>query len=160
MEQKDILKLIEIKSNQFSVLPELIAAIVATESMFRVYAMRYEHQWKYLSNPEGHAVRLGTTIETETVLQSFSYGLLQVMGSIFREYGFLSALPAALHPEDNLHYGIQHFKGFLDKYGNIEDAISSYNQGSPRRGPDGDYVNQYYVDKVLTLMKKYQSTDI
>lgn len=156
MDRQSIIKIIELIAPTYNLDPVLIQAIIATESSFNVNAMRYEPLFKYLENPPAHASRLGTTIETESTLQRFSYGLSQVMGSVLREHGFLEPLPTALEPHINIQFGCRHFSSFVKKYGSIEDAISSYNQGSPRKSPTGEYLNQKYVEKVLNFYKNFK----
>jgi soluble lytic murein transglycosylase-like protein len=153
MDRDSIVKIIELIAPTYNLDTVLIQALIATESSFNVNAMRYEALFTYLTNPPSHAQRLGTSIETEATLQRFSWGLCQLMGSVFRELGFMESLPLALEPHINIQFGCLHFSNYLKKYGAIEDAISSYNQGSPRRGPNGTYFNQIYVDKVLNFYK-------
>jgi soluble lytic murein transglycosylase-like protein len=135
----------------------LIYAIIETESGWNPYTVRYEPEWKYIvSIPDNLLKSLGITRITEEQLQKFSWGLMQVMGSVARELNFTGLLTELVNPQTNVNLGIRHFKKFLDKYKNIEDAIASYNAGSPRKREDGMYVNQGYVDKVLANYKKYK----
>lgn len=153
MDRGSIVNIIDLIAPTYNLDPVLIQAIIATESSFNVNAMRYESQFTYLTNPPTHAGRLGTSIETEATLQRFSWGLMQLMGSVFRELGFMEPLPLALEPHINIQFGCLHLSNYLKKYGQVEDAISSYNQGSPRRDPNGKYYNAVYVDKVLNFYK-------
>lgn len=159
MNREEIKTIVELIAPNYSLDPVLILAIIATESSYNPNAMRYEPDYRFLNNPPAHASRLGSTIETESTLQRFSYGLMQVMGSVFRELGFLEPLPTALEPHINIQFGCRHFSNFVKKHGNIEDAISSYNQGSPRKA-NGKYMNQAYVDKVSNFYKNLKSIRI
>ncbi len=111
-----------------------------------------ERGWRYLLKVDEFANSNGVTYDTESTLQRFSWGLMQVMGSVAREYGMLGPLIKLTIPDVGLLYGCKHFKNFVKRYGNIPDAVSSYNQGSPIKSVKG-YKNQEYVDKV---MKAYQ----
>lgn len=135
----------------------LIYAIIETESGWNSYTVRYEPEWKYIvSIPDNLLKSLGITRITEEQLQKFSWGLMQIMGSVARELNFTGLLTELVNPQTNVNLGIRHLKKFLDKYKNIEDAIASYNAGSPRKRENGKYINQQYVDKVLTNYKKYK----
>jgi soluble lytic murein transglycosylase-like protein len=88
------------------------------------------------------------------MLQKTSFGLMQVMGAVFREYGFEGWLSQIVtSPELQLEFGCKHLSKKIRRYGK-ESGIAAYNAGSPRRKPDGKFVNQYYVDNVL----RYAST--
>lgn len=131
--------------------PKLIEAIVFTESNGDNWATRYESHWRYFHKTVEHARRLRITEMTERKLQMFSWGCMQVMGSVARELGFLGHLQEmSSNPKLALEMGCKHFKNFLKKYHNAPDAIASYNAGSPRKIDNGMYRNQAYVSKVLT----------
>jgi soluble lytic murein transglycosylase-like protein len=131
---------------------DLIGAIVQVESAGNEKAMRYEKHWRYLVHPEKFAKLNNVSRETEEELQKFSYGLMQVMGSVAREHGMRGPLVNLLDPDLGLQYGCVHLKSFMQRYAKLSDAVSSYNQGSPRKTEDGiKYLNQAYVDKVKAL---------
>lgn len=133
--------------------PELIAAIVQTESAWSSNAMRYEPKYPKTWNAQKYATALKISLDTETVLQKMSYGLMQVMGANLRWLGFEGPLPQALDPEISLKYGCLLFKKMCDSYADLMDKIAAYNAGTPRRLTDGSYANQKYVDKVYTVYK-------
>jgi soluble lytic murein transglycosylase-like protein len=123
-----------------------VKAIVYVESSFNPWAYRYEPHYQYL---------VGTNLRvTEQVGQQTSWGLMQVMGAVAREYGFTGWFPELCQPEVGLEYGCKHFKRYADRYGNWIEAIAAYNAGSPRKAGD-QYVNQSYVDKVLRAWNQY-----
>lgn len=134
----------------------LIAAIVATESNFEPHAMRYEETWRYLHFPEQHAIPLNITALTERKLQMFSYGLMQVMGSVAREMGMVSPLPKMLEIDTGIQYGTMQIRRMLLRWpSKIQHAISAYNQGSPIFDQAAQkYKNQGYVDKVMSYYSK------
>lgn len=144
-------------ANTFKLDPNLVAAIVATESSFDQYAMRYEKHYKWLFKPEKYAHDWKVTIDTSEKLQKFSYGLMQIMGATCLEQGFVGFLPTlCTNPEVGLYWGCSYFSHLFKKHGNLEKAIASYNAGSPKRAPNGLFVNQVYVDKVLTKHREYR----
>ena len=84
--------------------------------------------------------------------QQASWGLMQVMGAVARELGCkLPYLTALCRPEVGLDYGCRYLRVLQDRYmdsAGWNGIIAAYNAGSPRRGVDGAFVNQGYVDKV------------
>lgn len=118
-----------------------VKAVVSVESSFRPDAMRYEKGYRWLV---GKDLSL-----TEEDAQKTSWGLMQVMGAVARGYGFTGDLRQLLSPMVGLEYGCRHLAYYYQKYAIWCDAISSYNQGSPRKTDEGRYHNQEYVDKVM-----------
>jgi soluble lytic murein transglycosylase-like protein len=139
--------------------PRLVCAIATVESSNNPLAVRYEPKYVYLVSPTGHAARLGITPATETVLQRFSYGAMQIMGANMREQGFLGNLVELFaNPELAIEGGIVHLAGIfkrlrLDPMLWSDDVVASYNAGSARKMPYGGYGNQEYVDRVTRAYK-------
>jgi len=140
-------------------LPEwLIYAIIKTESNFNQYACRYEKNYKWLFKPVEVKPR-DCSANTERAFQMTSWGLMQVMGAVYREYGYKGWL--SLIPENStiqIIYGCTHLKKLIDRFESIEKGIVAYNAGSPRKKDNGDYVNQYYLDKVMRYKDEYLSS--
>ncbi len=136
--------LIKQTSDKYTIPENLVKAVCQVESGMNMWAVRFEPAYKWLYNISN--IQLTAT---ETVCQKTSYGLMQVMGSVARELGFVGRFLTQLcDPETGLEYGCKHLKNFYMRYNSWEDAISSYNAGSPKKGDDGKYINQAYVDKV------------
>ena len=134
--------------------PELVAAIVAVESGGKSCATRYEPHYRYTLDEKIFAKKNYITGDTEIIHQKTSWGLMQVMGAVAREHGYLGPLNSLCTPQLGLQYGIQHIAKFIDKYeGDLQAAISAYNQGGDYRLESGAFKNQVYVDKI---MEKYQ----
>jgi|SRR6478736_2935954 len=156
---EEIKELVFQKAKEFSIDPYLILAIVKKESTFNVLAMKEEHNWRYLtpqSQIEMFAKLNKVTMNTEKSLQSHSWGLMQVMGSVARENGHRGSFIELLIPDVNLTIGCKHLSKFLKALGTEDNAISAYNQGSPRRRADGKYANQEYVDLVKQFKKEFE----
>lgn len=143
--------------------PNLIMAIVTVESAWNPWACRYEPLFasRLAGNIKIHTevVRLAErnciTVETEYVFQSTSFGLMQIMGASARDLGYLGPLSALFDPQLNLEWGCIKVRQLLDRYPNLEDAIASYNGGSPRRDPVLQRLEpqlQEYVNKVKALL--------
>lgn len=130
--------------------PDLMEAIAKVESGMRYEPVRYEAGYRWFWHVPSVAANLGISTDTERALQSMSYGPLQVMGAVCREYGYighLSLLPSL--PDLAIKYGCQHMKNLMRRFGSDEGALSAaYNAGSPRKNRTGCYENQPYVDKV------------
>lgn len=126
----------------------LALAIAETESAGDPLAVRFEPRWKYYFDVPQFAYRNRITQDTERALQSISWGLMQVMGSVCRELHFVDSLvKLGNDPALGAKYGCLKLAQLMKKYPKLEDAIASYNAGSPRK-LDGKYVNQEYVDRV------------
>lgn len=128
--------------------PTLIGAFCYVESGGKPSASRYEPNWRYFVTPDVFAKRLGITVETESVHQATSFGIMQVMGTVARELGFQDNLPKMIIPHVGIEYGILKLKLLIAKYQALPEAIAAYNAGTPRRDGTGKFENQDYVDKV------------
>lgn len=147
----DILAEIEAKAGTFDVDPDVIEALVMAESGGRINASRYEPNFyaKYVRDGE-YPKEMHKELST-------SWGLMQVMGLVAYEYGLRHNIKKTLCTiEGGIWYGMMHFARFLRKYGNLDDAIASYNAGSPRKKA-GRYTNQKYVDKVKQYIEELKA---
>ena len=143
----------------------LVCAIIIKETSGAEFSARFEGSrydvearediirvnWRYTYLIDHFAKLNMTTKMTEYVLQSTSWGPMQLMGSVARELGYSKPLPLLGAASMGIHWGCRKLKSLTDRYSNIEDAISSYNQGNPRKS-GGRYKNQPYVDGVLGYM--------
>lgn len=95
--------------------------------------------------------------------QKMSWGLMQVMGAVAREYGFKGTFLSELcDPHVGLKYGMIHVQTLFKRYnGHWPDVIAAYNMGSPRRVDGGAYENQEsYVDVVLRYWAQYDPAGV
>ncbi len=132
---------------------DIAAAIIMTESGGDPLAIRFEPKWKYYVTPDTYARTTHITYETERYLQSCSWGVMQVMGAVARECGYVGHILRLAEMPIGLLYGCKKLKKCLDKYNEVE-AISAYNCGTPMKTPAGKYTNQDYIDKVLSFLKE------
>ena len=154
LEKIKIEYLIEKYGKEYRIPQHIIKAIIKVESNFNSDAMRYEPDYKWLKLPLD---KYHYNEATEEVSQKTSWGLMQVMGAVAREKGFEgNYLSKLLKPQIGIKYGCKHLYSYYKKYNSWEDAISSYNQGSPRTNDEGEYENQEYVDKVLHYADQYK----
>jgi soluble lytic murein transglycosylase-like protein len=136
---------------------ELVSAMVQVESSRDPFAVRFEPGWKYFHFPRELASRIAIPEATERTLQACSWGPMQVMGAVAREYGLDGHLAQLVMPHVALEYSCRHLKRFLVKYGIESAAIAAYNAGSARKTPGGMYENQNYVDKVHAELTKLRA---
>jgi len=119
--EKTIDDIIEEKSLIYGVPSNIVRAIIKVESNFNPYAVSIKG----------------------------AKGLMQLMESTFRWLGFDPNY--IFDPETNIEAGVKYLRYLWDKYGNLTDAIAAYNAGRVLKYMrTGRYVNQSYVDKVLT----------
>lgn len=118
--------------------PALVKAVIRQESNWDVNASRYEAH-----------------------LNDTSWGLMQVLLKTARWIlgNENLTIQELIKPDINISAGAKYLGTLLAKYGNVRDALASYNAGSPRRNKDGSYVNQEYVDKVYRNYMMYQVTE-
>lgn len=82
--------------------------------------------------------------------QQCSWGLMQVMGGVAREHGFVDPFLTQLcDPRTNVWMGCRYLRAKMKTYKELSDSVAAYNAGSPRRLANGQYENQTYVDRVL-----------
>lgn len=150
---------VKAKAADHRIEPALLAAFVWQETRGRQWATRYEPlSGRYVTEAARFAKLTGVTEATETVQQMTSFGLLQVMGFKARELGFRGALPELCQADVGLELGcclLKHLAvvygahDFVDGPQTFDEAVAaSFNAGSPRRGPDGHWVNAEYVTGV------------
>ena len=154
MEEKII---IEIKkfSEIYEIKPEIIFGIVKKESNGDQFACRFEPNYKWLYYPD-QVKPISCSLDTEKTLQKISWGLMQVMGAVYREYGYkgwLSIIPGNI--EIQLRFGCKHLSNKIEKYG-INEGLLAYNSGSPRKNEEGKYINESYLKDVLKFADEFR----
>jgi len=135
-------------ANNNKIDPSLLAAIIMQESNGNVCAMRYEPGWRYVYNAEKFAKTIGSSVKTEEIGQSTSWGPCQVMGTVAREMGFRGWFSELCDPEVGIKYGARFFAQKVKTNETIDAAISAYNMGTARKKSNGKFENQHYVDGV------------
>jgi len=152
----------------------VVLALIEVESKGNPYAIRVEPAYPYLWDvkkkrpftiPEDHNRSsmvapstfhsLHGSRNTEWVGQKTSWGPMQVMGAVAREYGFEGWFPE-LCGDPGVQLGIIHFSRLYRKYESQwgwQGAAAAYNAGSAIL-VDGKFKNQQYVDKVEVAYAK------
>lgn len=150
-------KYIEYFSDKFDLPKWLIWSICKQESNFNQFACRYEENYRWLFHPEEVKPK-DCSLKTEVVFQKTSWGLMQVMGAVYREYGYNNWLPEiSCDIETQLLYGCKHLNKLNRRWGSyLWDVVAAYNAGSPRRTTEGYYINQGYVDSIMKHKREYE----
>jgi soluble lytic murein transglycosylase-like protein len=120
----------------------LVCAVVEQESAWDAHAIRYE---------PGFRARYVAPLEltpTEEIARSISWGLLQVMGQVAREHGFVEKFLSALcEPATGIDIGCAVLAAKLASAGgNVPRALALWNGGA----------NAGYADEVLARVAKYK----
>ena len=148
---------IEIAAKAESLDPNLVNAIVIVESSCDPSAIRYEQFYRYLFFPRECADKNGISFDTEVACQKMSWGLMQVMGAVAREYGFQGMFPDLCKVGIGLSYGCKLIHRLSEKYYQEEEVVSAYNAGCVVRTTGGMFTNQLYVDKVYRALRAFRA---
>lgn len=121
--------------------PSLVCAVIDQESGWNPYAMRYEPAFRtrYVA-----PLRLSAT---EEIARSISWGLMQVMGQVARENGFIERfLPSLCDPATGIQTGCFVLgKKLAAARGDVSRALGLWNGGA----------NQDYAAQVLSRISGY-----
>jgi soluble lytic murein transglycosylase-like protein len=141
-----------IRAVQFGLEPALVCAVIEQESSWQPWAIRFEPGFreKYVE-PLRRAHQLktfGASAETESVLRSCSFGLMQTMGQVAREEGLeIAFLSELCNPERGLEVGCSHLAMKLElAKGDVEKALLLWNGGA----------NPAYSREVLARIPSYR----
>lgn len=133
------------KNRHPGVRTELILAMIwqETDPIGDRYSYRYEPGYKYFfhfkskrslyakwkNEADNRDFALKELGPTEFHAQSASWGLLQIMGAVAREYGFGGSMPELCDPELNIRLATKYLwlYGFQDGKNSTEKALARYN---------------------------------
>jgi soluble lytic murein transglycosylase-like protein len=110
--------------------PALVCAVCEQESAWNPWAIRYEPG--FLARYVAPLFTAGKISATEAYSRSFSWGLMQVMGQVAREHGFVDASLAELcDPDIGLDVGCRVLAHKLVAAGgSVERALQLWNGGA------------------------------
>lgn len=155
--------------------PELVQAVVQVESAGQACAWNPEPHYRYLVDcrtgkpfrkltreeqrskiPPEDFPCLGGDRDQEWWAQQASWGLMQVMGAVARERGFVGPyLPELCNPEVGLEYGCRHLamftRRFYSRFG-WAAVCAAYNGGSGAVRGKVEFLNPEYPAKVLCVL--------
>ena len=144
-----IMDCISRRAKDFGLDKKIITAICYVESSMNPDAVRFEPEYRWFYQPEVVCPH-GITIETEKIMQMCSWGLMQVMGGVLREYGYEGFIHK-ISIDDQIYYGVKHLKRKIGKYG-LKAGVCAYNSGSPVYDSTGELKNIDYFLRVLRNM--------
>jgi soluble lytic murein transglycosylase-like protein len=127
--------------------PALVCAVIEQESAWNPWAVRYEPA--FLSRYVAPLYTAGKLSATETYMRSMSWGLMQVMGQVAREFGFKETSLAELcEPAAGVEFGCRVLTARLAKAkGDVTAALQAWNGGA----------NCNYAAEVLARKRNYSS---
>lgn len=152
----------------------LVEALVHVESGGLAWSWNPEPRYRYFWNVRGQRAFRPLTVEEiareeppadfpclagdrdqEWWGQQASWGLMQVMGAVAREYGFRGGyLTQLCDVAINLDIGCAHLARLLAwSKGNVDAAVAAYNGGKLENAAP-PYRNQAYVTRVRSAMKQ------
>ena len=159
MDQEILIELILKLADKYGTDPAIIYGVCQQESGFNELAVRHEPNYKWTWKPKEAKPRW-CSVDTERMLQKTSIGLMQVMGAVYREFGFKGWLTSIVtDPEIQLEYGCLYLSKKIVKYGR-DGGIVAYNSGSPRYTTDGKYRNAHYLENVLKYATRAVTTGL
>jgi len=115
--------------------PAFVCAVIEQESAWNPWAVRYEPG--FLSRYIAPLYTAGKLSATEAYTRSMSWGLMQVMGQVAREFGFEEASLAELcEPATGIEFGCRILSARLSRSrGNVEAALLAWNGGADANYP-------------------------
>jgi Transglycosylase SLT domain len=129
---------------------EIVCGMIERESTDSEWAVRYEPGFlaRYVM-PQYNAGKLDIT---ETYTRSMSWGVLQIMGEVAREFGFTGKYLSELcDPAIGIEFACRKLDDCLKRHnGDMSAALESFNGGS----------NANYAAEVLSLSVPYRTSPI
>lgn len=149
--------------SEFGLESALVHAIIQAETAGDCWAFRFEPKFQWIlpmDQVQKMAKACGISQDSEIMGQRTSWGVMQIMGAVAREFGFNEKFTKLCVPETGILYGCKQLNRLRAKYKDRKDLISAYNAGSVRRDEKGNYSNQGYVDKVSAYYENYKKVGL
>jgi soluble lytic murein transglycosylase-like protein len=145
MEQSDLIAMAKAAAGHHNLDPSLVCAVCEQESGWNQWAIRYEPG--FLSRYVMPLYQRGGMTVTEAYTRAMSWGLMQILGEVAREFEFAGASLAELcDPATGLEYGCRKLADCLTRAkGDEAAALQQYNGGS----------NVNYASQVLARKVRY-----
>ena len=130
--------------------PPLVCAVIEQESAWNPWAVRYEPG--FLSRYIAPLYTAGKFSATEAYTRAMSWGLMQVMGQVAREFGLIEASLAELcDPVTGIDFGCKILANRLARSkGDVAAALQAWNGGA----------NANYSAEVLARTRNYSSKPV
>jgi soluble lytic murein transglycosylase-like protein len=138
-DKNSLIALAKVTAAKYDLDPALVCAIVEQESGWNEFAIRYEPA--FMSKYVAPQYTAGKLTATEAYARAFSWGLMQVMGEVAREEGFLGgSLSELCDPSTGLDAGCKHLRKILDRVGAVDNAqqlaLLAWNGGGNAEYPE------------------------
>ena len=132
----ELIAMAKATAEKYQLDPVLFCGIVAQESDWNPWAIRYEPAFfsQYIATMW---VNRKLTDITEAYGRAFSWGLCQTMGEVAREIGYTGPFAQLCEPETGLDVGARVFFRKLTRAdGNVRNALLAWNGGNAKDYPD------------------------
>lgn len=154
--QNELMACMKNNADYYAIELALIRAIAKVESngKYNKAGIRYEpHLRKAIWYN-----KILTAKERKHNINYSSLGAMQILFGTAKTLGYDGVAEDLELMVYNFFYACTHLKNCLKKYPKLEDAISTYNQGKPRKKRNGKYKNQAYVDDVMKWYHEFGGT--
>jgi soluble lytic murein transglycosylase-like protein len=130
--------------------PALVCAVIEQESAWNPWAVRYEPA--FLSRYVAPLYTAGKLSPTEAYMRAMSWGLMQVMGQVAREFSFKEAsLSELCDPATGIEFGCRILAARLARArGDVPSALLAWNGGADAN----------YPAEVLARQRNYSSRPV
>jgi len=127
--------------------PQLVCAVIEQESAWNTWAVRYEPG--FLSRYVAPLYTAGKLSATEAYTRAMSWGLMQVMGQVAREFGFReTSLSELCDAPTGIEFGCRVLAARLKRAkGDVPAALLAWNGGA----------DMNYPAEVLARKKNYSA---
>ena len=148
MDKTEIIALAKTTARQYALDPALVCAVIEQESSWNPWAIRFEPD--FMARYVNPLFLAGKISGTEAYARSFSWGLMQVMGEVAREQGYIGTSLAELcDPQTAIDQGCQRLAKAFKQVGDVPDvrtaALLHYNGGA----------NPNYAEEVIARIPNY-----
>jgi soluble lytic murein transglycosylase-like protein len=128
-------------ASKYGLDPQIVAAVCEQESAWNSWAMRYEPGFY-----SRYIVPMALKDSTEATARAISFGLMQVMGEVAREFGFEGRFLSELcDPDVGMDFGCKKLQKCFSVHGDADTALLAYNGGG----------NLAYGEEVLARVSAY-----
>jgi soluble lytic murein transglycosylase-like protein len=136
MDKAALIALAKATAAKYGLDPELVCAVCEQESDWNPWAMRFEPAfYEHYILPIKDAQHL---TNTEANARATSWGLMQLLGEVAREYAFSGVFLSELcDPGNGLEMGCKYLSALMGKVGNdVDAALLRWNGGGSTAYPD------------------------
>lgn len=134
MERSELVQLAKIVAVQYQLIPSIVCGIIEQESSWNPDATRYEPAF-YVRYVEPLINNMVVTDMTEAKNRATSWGLMQVMGQVARELGYVGPLPF-VDPQVGIRWGCEKFSRCVALgRGDMIAALLHFNGGANKDYP-------------------------